>query len=318
MSRYHIKDNGEPGVCNAAPGKCPKGDSAEHFDNKEEALHYSLEKLKEDNETFATLKSPKAGKTMIPNTYTPAPRYYNDRVPYSDLNLEEALQSAQDYARQGWFVVMEEWHEETRDATAVEEVQEALYDEENDYDEYYEIYNDALDELEYADPEKVEVFYSVSIFHNRQEFETFVDAFPDYFQGSNNAIVSLNKSEEFDGYDSEFDQDRLNLWRGWHASVKVFFEPEADKDAPLDATRFEGKRYDSMSTDTRIFFYGVLKSSFMKSDQKDAKILCATSASKILRAELREAPHPKVEAVVSAFEADATLENAERIFHLSL
>ena len=49
MARYHLKDNGEPGLCRAELGKCPKG--GDHFDSKEDAriFYESLneKKLKE-------------------------------------------------------------------------------------------------------------------------------------------------------------------------------------------------------------------------------------------------------------------------------
>lgn len=41
MTKYHLKENGEPGVCNAGPGRCPKKDSdgnePKHFATKDDA-----------------------------------------------------------------------------------------------------------------------------------------------------------------------------------------------------------------------------------------------------------------------------------------
>lgn len=37
MAKYHLKENGEPGVCRAQPGKCPKAKDSEHYATKGEA-----------------------------------------------------------------------------------------------------------------------------------------------------------------------------------------------------------------------------------------------------------------------------------------
>lgn len=37
MAKYHIKDNGEPGVCKAQPGKCPKAQESEHYVSAKDA-----------------------------------------------------------------------------------------------------------------------------------------------------------------------------------------------------------------------------------------------------------------------------------------
>ena len=47
MARYHLKDNGEPGLCRAELGKCPKG--GDHFDSKEEAWRTYEENLNSKN-----------------------------------------------------------------------------------------------------------------------------------------------------------------------------------------------------------------------------------------------------------------------------
>lgn len=40
MPRIHLKDNGDPAPCFAAPGECPKGENSPHFDTMEEALRH--------------------------------------------------------------------------------------------------------------------------------------------------------------------------------------------------------------------------------------------------------------------------------------
>lgn len=49
-NKYHISDNGEPGKCNAQPGRCPKknadGSLQEHYDTPEEASQAQEEKMK--------------------------------------------------------------------------------------------------------------------------------------------------------------------------------------------------------------------------------------------------------------------------------
>lgn len=37
MAKYHLKDDGAPGVCKAQPGKCPKAKDSEHYATKAEA-----------------------------------------------------------------------------------------------------------------------------------------------------------------------------------------------------------------------------------------------------------------------------------------
>lgn len=37
MAKYHLKDDGTPGVCRAKPGNCPKAPDSEHFGSQEEA-----------------------------------------------------------------------------------------------------------------------------------------------------------------------------------------------------------------------------------------------------------------------------------------
>lgn len=36
--KWHIKDSGEPGACDAEPGNCPKGEGTPHYDSYEEAV----------------------------------------------------------------------------------------------------------------------------------------------------------------------------------------------------------------------------------------------------------------------------------------
>ena len=43
MGRFHIRENGDPGSCSAAPGNCPLGGN--HFDSREDALRGAESKL---------------------------------------------------------------------------------------------------------------------------------------------------------------------------------------------------------------------------------------------------------------------------------
>jgi len=45
MATYHIKDNGDPGICLARKGNCPKGGAEEHFTSREAARAASEAKL---------------------------------------------------------------------------------------------------------------------------------------------------------------------------------------------------------------------------------------------------------------------------------
>lgn len=48
MRKYHIKNDGTPGVCRAKEGNCPLGDSSLHFDNFSEAAIYADMKNEEN------------------------------------------------------------------------------------------------------------------------------------------------------------------------------------------------------------------------------------------------------------------------------
>lgn len=41
MAKFHIKDDGTPGVCNAKKGNCPYGDAQHHFSSEEKAQEYA-------------------------------------------------------------------------------------------------------------------------------------------------------------------------------------------------------------------------------------------------------------------------------------
>lgn len=54
MTKYHVKDNGEPGRCEAAEGNCPLG--GEHFSSEEEARVYY--ETQNSGDALSTLKKP--------------------------------------------------------------------------------------------------------------------------------------------------------------------------------------------------------------------------------------------------------------------
>ena len=41
MAKFHIKNDGTPGACNAQKGNCPYGDAQHHFPSQEEAQEYA-------------------------------------------------------------------------------------------------------------------------------------------------------------------------------------------------------------------------------------------------------------------------------------
>ena len=54
MPRVHLKDNGDPAPCFAAPGECPKGENSPHFDTVEEALRHHAR----ENDLLPTVRKP--------------------------------------------------------------------------------------------------------------------------------------------------------------------------------------------------------------------------------------------------------------------
>lgn len=163
-------------------------------------------------------------KAPVPTTYNTAKYYYSPSL-YTHVNLSEALAEAQDLARQGFFVVMEEWHEETRDISSLD----VFYENDGEFeDEPYRIRDTDLVEFvlelhrisEYTDPENVEVFYSPVSFQTREEWKNSMKR--------NDLFVTLyetHEGEPFDGYWSIRSDDTFNLWRSWHTNVKVFYDP---------------------------------------------------------------------------------------------
>lgn len=73
MAKYHLKDNGEPGECNAGPGRCPKknsdGSLQEHYNTPEEATK-AFEKA--NKEKVSTSLSKNSKKTPEPIILEPA------------------------------------------------------------------------------------------------------------------------------------------------------------------------------------------------------------------------------------------------------
>lgn len=63
MSKYHLKDNGEPGKCDAGPGRCPKknddGLPQEHFDTYEDAQKSYENSMKNKDTSSLSKNSPK-------------------------------------------------------------------------------------------------------------------------------------------------------------------------------------------------------------------------------------------------------------------
>lgn len=78
--KYHVKANGEPGVCTAQEGNCPFGSDAPHFDTKDDAWRHSVENLRKQYGSFNTVK--KAEKT--PDVYE------SNRSKYSKIFSEVA------------------------------------------------------------------------------------------------------------------------------------------------------------------------------------------------------------------------------------
>lgn len=56
MARYHITQDGLPGLCKAQEGNCPLGGNEEHYSDKLDALKAAEVKLQEENDHLATLK----------------------------------------------------------------------------------------------------------------------------------------------------------------------------------------------------------------------------------------------------------------------
>lgn len=58
MAKYHVKINGEPGICKAAEGKSPRGGSSgseNHFETKEEVEAFCAKQNEEKFGKFCAL-----------------------------------------------------------------------------------------------------------------------------------------------------------------------------------------------------------------------------------------------------------------------
>lgn len=54
MTRYHIRDTGEPGLCRAMDGNCPYSPGSEHYSSKDEARKAYESAMEEKNQKFTS------------------------------------------------------------------------------------------------------------------------------------------------------------------------------------------------------------------------------------------------------------------------
>lgn len=194
MTKYHLKDNGDPGKCSAQPGKCPKtnddGSPQEHYDTPEEAA----QAFEKNQKTFPKLvnRNPSSNKDIFhePPSYKKArdemvEKYNSNPVrikidqrnmmtrarKMSDDKLDEALESSSWKGRKDLEVVLQD--ERNKRMKQKHEV--------TDYqrNEFF-TRKDQLSNYTLIDPETGSVFSTNSVVMEEPNSEDFYE-FPENF-----------------------------------------------------------------------------------------------------------------------------------------
>lgn len=95
--RFHIKENGDPGVCSAKPGNCPRGSDAPHFDSAHEARDHSekmYEGLTKNPEYIKSMKLSRSGGSKNSELNEAKKKYPGVSVTKYEIPLEAGVEEA--------------------------------------------------------------------------------------------------------------------------------------------------------------------------------------------------------------------------------
>lgn len=103
MTKYHIKVDGNPGICKAAEGNCPYGADAKHFDSKQSAQEYAEKAIAE---RFNVSDEDKA-KGIIEKRYMTENEFKEFKKLTNKLKKTEMLEYAKSFTKDNFGIEMD-------------------------------------------------------------------------------------------------------------------------------------------------------------------------------------------------------------------